>query len=470
MRDFTLHVEDFGKIGSADIELAPLTLFVGDNNSGKSYLMALIYGLFAGDFAAIFDRLILGPGHSDRSFATDIRDAVIKTSSDALYFNEIIKKMVSGEADQVYAFSEEDYTRFDRIINEFFERHKALFVAQVFNREIPIGKIQLKLHSSNSLSFSVNKTERMREGRLRKETYLNLNAGSAEKEQFLLSWLLDASDISDDARLVHAFAFYLSGSRQCDPMFLSTSRTGFMLTHKSLFKHSIEKSFSGRTNKTTDSATILTKPCIDFLASVSGFSYEQQKKAYRKEITDFIEARILQGKLSVNQLPTPDITYIPNGLNAGIPLHVSSGVVTETAPLVLALANPAIDYLMIEEPEMCLHPGLQKEMARALIRTVHSGTPVLASTHSDIILQHVNNIVRLKNHPERERIMKDLGYDEEDLLDPKDVQVYQFKSNGARSSVKEITFDPEDGFFAPTFIDALSDLLDETTKILREEE
>lgn len=31
-----LKVKGYGKIKSAEIEIAPLTLFVGDNNSGKS--------------------------------------------------------------------------------------------------------------------------------------------------------------------------------------------------------------------------------------------------------------------------------------------------------------------------------------------------------------------------------------------------------------------------------------------------
>lgn len=40
-----IHVEKFGKIKKADIELTPFTLFVGDNNSGKSYLLSLIWAL-----------------------------------------------------------------------------------------------------------------------------------------------------------------------------------------------------------------------------------------------------------------------------------------------------------------------------------------------------------------------------------------------------------------------------------------
>lgn len=45
MNRWTVHVKNFGKIEEAAVEIAPLTMFVGDNNSGKSYMMTLIYGL-----------------------------------------------------------------------------------------------------------------------------------------------------------------------------------------------------------------------------------------------------------------------------------------------------------------------------------------------------------------------------------------------------------------------------------------
>ena len=42
---FKLKAVGYGKIKCAEIEAAPLTLFVGDNNSGKSYLMSLLWGI-----------------------------------------------------------------------------------------------------------------------------------------------------------------------------------------------------------------------------------------------------------------------------------------------------------------------------------------------------------------------------------------------------------------------------------------
>lgn len=44
-KNWTLHVENLAKIESADVTIAPLMCFVGDNNSGKSYLMSILWGI-----------------------------------------------------------------------------------------------------------------------------------------------------------------------------------------------------------------------------------------------------------------------------------------------------------------------------------------------------------------------------------------------------------------------------------------
>ena len=43
---YKLIVENYRKIEKAELEVAPLTLFVGDNNSGKSYLLSLLWAHF----------------------------------------------------------------------------------------------------------------------------------------------------------------------------------------------------------------------------------------------------------------------------------------------------------------------------------------------------------------------------------------------------------------------------------------
>jgi len=44
---WTLTVEGLGRIEQTEVEVRPLTLFVGENNSGKGYLASLMWGLLA---------------------------------------------------------------------------------------------------------------------------------------------------------------------------------------------------------------------------------------------------------------------------------------------------------------------------------------------------------------------------------------------------------------------------------------
>ena len=43
---WTLNIEDFAKIKKAKIEISPFLVFIGENNSGKSYIMTLLWGIF----------------------------------------------------------------------------------------------------------------------------------------------------------------------------------------------------------------------------------------------------------------------------------------------------------------------------------------------------------------------------------------------------------------------------------------
>lgn len=42
---YRLEVSDFGPIVEANVEMRPLTVFVGPSNTGKSYLAILLYAL-----------------------------------------------------------------------------------------------------------------------------------------------------------------------------------------------------------------------------------------------------------------------------------------------------------------------------------------------------------------------------------------------------------------------------------------
>ena len=128
------------------------------------------------------------------------------------------------------------------------------------------------------------------------------------------------------------------------------------------------------------------------------------------------------------------------------------------------LLQSNIDFktIIIEEPEAHLHPSLQKMMSRFIIRLMNSGKTVWITTHSDIILQQLNNMIKLKNNKNCIELMKEFSYDDMDLLEYKKVGVYQFSRNktSGKTDVIEL-MSGKYGFEVPTFNDALEELLNE---------
>ena len=111
---------------------------------------------------------------------------------------------------------------------------------------------------------------------------------------------------------------------------------------------------------------------------------------------------------------------------------------------------------------MCLHPALQKRMGQVLIRLVNAGIDVTTTTHSDIILQHINNMIRLKSMSWKP---EDYGYEESDLIEKDKIRVYQLlnRTDGI-TEVKALSCG-EYGFAVPTFNDALDDMMEETIQL-----
>lgn len=76
------------------------------------------------------------------------------------------------------------------------------------------------------------------------------------------------------------------------------------------------------------------------------------------------------------------------------PIHAGFGI-TQILPIVIAaLAAKPEDLLLIENPEVHLHPAGQAQMGQFLAEVAHSGIQVILETHSDHILNGVRRAVK----------------------------------------------------------------------------
>jgi len=440
MNNWILKLDEFGKIKKADIEISPFTLFVGDNNSGKSYIMSLIYGIMQLDFG--------------------INQYKINHTSKA--YKEIVKwlKHIQTENGEKKVHIEKDiYMHFTDLLNIILNDNKKIFIRSIFNADIKINKIELKFEYDNLLYIKKDIVKDISE---EKTNYSITFWGEDNNEVMrggirLPGTFFEFYDIIIFAILQQVIRLNCFEKSNLKSYYLPTSRTGFVLTYKTLVEKSLDDKFNvGKTTK-----NLLTRPCSEFLSQLSSISKKNINKKY-SDVVDFIENNIIDGTIKVDEAPISDFMYIPNGSKDEIPMFVSSGVITEMTPLVLMLKyKEEMGALMMEEPEMCLHPKLQWLIARGLVQITNTGTPVIITTHSDDILQHINNMIKLSNNNENKKLMGKYKYRDEDLITEDKIKMYQFDVESHQTTIQQLKCG-EFGFEAPTFNNMLVSLLEES--------
>ncbi|BBW97710.1 hypothetical protein GsuE55_25430 [Geobacillus subterraneus] len=230
-----------------------------------------------------------------------------------------------------------------------------------------------------------------------------------------------------------------------------------MLSYKALVQEMMERMIR---EEREDAPLEFTLPVYRFLQAL--LRLEESGQSKYADIGRFIEMQITNGTMNQEKGPIPSFYYCPQGKSERLPLYVTSSLVTELSPLILFLkSKTTYRSLFFEEAEAHLHPRVQRILATALVKLVNRGMPVWLTTHSDILFQQVNNLIKLHQHPNRAQLMEKYGYVEEDALEPKKVKAYQFHLQGQETVITPI-IPTENGFPAETFNKVILELNDET--------
>ena len=119
--------------------------------------------------------------------------------------------------------------------------------------------------------------------------------------------------------------------------------------------------------------------------------------------------------------------FKPAGARRRLAMDESSSAVRSLLDIGFYLRHVAKrgDLLMVDEPELNLHPENQRRVARLFARLINLGIRVFVTTHSDYIVKELNTLIML-NHdrPGLRRIAKEEGYGTEELLSADRVRVY----------------------------------------------
>jgi|WetSurMetagenome_2_1015567.scaffolds.fasta_scaffold61941_2 hypothetical protein len=427
----TLCIKDFENIKEAEIDIAPMMLFIGHNNTGKSYVAMLWFGII----------YIL------QEF--NIFDDKFKMSTNYKYVREWLDKQEQGFIEPY----PELLTHFISVLNEFLETRKIELVSYVFNStEVSIGEIKLQLNLFDNLSKLEWKID---DNLSPNEIKLEKNSFSSCRKQNIQDMFLVYKTILD--MFIGAIIGYGRAGYGRQVSYLPASRSGYMVAYKALTAEAHKRAWSLRNN-----STFFTQPIALFLRDLVIAEFRISRY---NDLCDFLEEQVLDGKIVEIKQPTlNEYLFQPKGIDALLPFHVTSSLVSELAPLIIFLRSHKIYSLIMEEPEAHLHPQAQRTLMRTLARLFNRNVPILLTTHSTTIFQQVNNLITLFNHPKQTEMLEKFGYSKDELLNPDDVIAYQFEETpeGTKISKLEKT---ETGFIAPTFNKTIAEFSKESFKI-----
>lgn len=424
---WTLHVKEFGKIKEAAIKMDDIVIFNGENNTGKSYLMSLLYYLCT---------------HSFYLQSTPLPENDIVNYWLNWFKNNMSNTSVQG------VLSVEEQKSLNELLNIVLDSQKEYLVQQALNYPIPISKmwIDLSLGDLMEYSFVCNNASALEGGvtewkfscTLPKDTRTPLVYNMKNTTESVLGAICYILDMFMDKCLL---------LQNLGVSFLPASRTGFMLAYPELSAAAVNIAYATGTGVVQPKLQ-LTKPCIDFLSFVAGL--RDRKECAASELAGMVESTILKGKLNVQTEPFVRVTYLPENSGEELSLHVSSGVVTEVAPLVLALRYSGCKTLFIEEPEMCLHPELQWEVAKILADIAAQGINLVFTTHSDLIFAYFTQIAKHRN------------------LKNKKLCLYEFKDYNGNTVISEMPVQ-EEGATLSLFNKALENIMTELNEVIDDE-
>jgi len=401
-----IYVKDFGPVAKADIELKPLTVLMGPNNTGKTYISTLLL----------------------------IADNIIKS----LYFYHFLPKIIRdtpNASDFVKQNLEEGFVRL----------YSASNLGELVKRDADSGVVNIQFKQLMDIGdshFDV-KIVVTKDGNMQVDLQI------------------------PPFRPYMGGVVYIPAERAG---MMRTYKQLLRLYLESFRRLPLPPSLEKRAKKIMGEESIsrirlpgVVSILLDEILSIDKFTIKERAESKYGGALELLEDETLQGVIELGE--DLAVTYTEKSSGQSFDLINTSSMVSEVSAIYILtkLLRPN-SWFVIEEPEAHVHPKGQMGIARFLAALARSGVNVFITTHSDLIALKLANMVGLAKLKEDDRVS--LGYRPDEYLEREKLALYFMDpedSTAKRIEVSE-TGEVEE---LPTYSKVVEEMYGEAVELLK---
>lgn len=444
-----VHIKELGAIKEATIDLSKkLTVFCGPNGTGKTYMAYVLYAI---------TKL------NNKSIGIRLGEEIIKNLVEN---NSVIMPI---DSHLIWNFRSKEVENIKENLWNLFAIPEAK--SRDFFSKTEINILETKEEFQNKINeLELNETIKLFDYSfiLKKESKKDEISISISESLIKNKEFYNFMEIVFLSRLYSIIAFHPITSSIIFPVERNSIYT--FSNELSIRRNDALEHIQAITNKDFNLFDLVFKrttrypqPIRDGLEVAEDLSnIEQRNSVDYFEFAEEIETELLHGKVIINK--DGNVEFVSKKApRVKLSFHQSSSIVKTLASLVIYLKYRAVknDLVIIDEPELNLHPDNQVKLAKIIARLINKGLRLIISTHSDYIIREFNNLIMISsNNKDVASVSKEFGYRDDEFLKISDVGAYMFKYKNERAKqteIKPIKVD-QNGFAVSTLDNTIEEL------------
>lgn len=449
-----VEIKKLGAINHAKINFNPLTVFVGENNTGKTYSAYLIGYTFS--LHSLFD--FLNEYHTGQtkvkfSEVDDLVEKIFQEKRGQIDLKSFItknnKKYINCICDEIVP----------KKFQKFLASDSASFKTIKMKMDLKnTASVQIK----NLLKYSKYHCDFLNDIWKESKFQVKINDGvislSSEKNSDIelnkLKRIVFLSIFSIIHRSVFNEVYFFGAERTGLTLFVHSKSTQDQKTSDEEYS---KKELDPKQPK-TDEFPVVLAPHVEeslgtFVKCYDDDAYQERQEKIKKNpslkkflvFAELLENKILGGKIEIKEEKKKKIKKVTfcyhKNQKIQLNMPISSSAVKGLSPLALDLKYyiEPDELIIIDEPEMNLHPRAQAELIELIAMIVNAGVHVIITTHSPYIIDHLTNLMKAKNQPRKTKKLIDLFYlkQKDAFISVNDVSVYVFENGTANDILSE---------------------------------